>query len=326
MNQEKTFRYNKKIDKQITVASAKVLGVLVKRAIKMKHGEVNHVYKVVTDNGNFLVRIFQYRTWPEEGKLKWIEKQLSKHKIPHAKILYYSRSHEFFKFGFMVTEFLEGPNGNQAEKLRKISLSRAFYETGKILKKVHSIKIKKFGSVPSMGISTPGFVEYKLNSMKSKIGFLERLKAIKPGLYPRIAQNVKQTLLTFNKGFYPVLVHNDANRENAILTPDRGWILVDWDNAYAGAWLEDYADLTYWVNWDRKPTHAKQVHAIIKKNFFKGHGLGGFNLQQIEKIELALHLMKAINMMIYYFNFKHSPKEFRKTKRKLLKLLNNGKV
>lgn len=112
------FRYNKKIDAAVIKAANFALGITIKRSVKMEHGEVNHVYKVITENKNYLVRVFKNKNWPEPDKLPWIEKQLAKYKIPHAKIVYFSKDKRFFPYGFMITEFVEGLNGEQAVEKR----------------------------------------------------------------------------------------------------------------------------------------------------------------------------------------------------------------
>ena len=317
----KLVKYDRKMDSGIATAVAHVLDVRVKKAIKMSHGEVNHVYKIVTGKGTFLARIFKHKSWQENGKLQWIEKQLTEHNIDHAKILYYSKSGKFFPHGFMITEFLEGNNGNEAVKKRQISLSKAFFKTGWALKKVHRIKIKKFGKINNGKGQNVNFIENKLLAVKARIRRLETGNSIKPRLYPLIEKFVIDNLGQFSRSFVPVLNHGDANRENAIYTPKGEWVFIDWDNAYAGAWIEDYTELTYWVDWDRKPAHAKRIHELIRKNFFKGYGSHDFSDEQIQKIEKALHIIKVTNMMQYYHFAKKSPAEFKKTREKLYKML-----
>jgi aminoglycoside phosphotransferase (APT) family kinase protein len=221
----------------------------------------------------------------------------------------------------MITEFLEGCNGNEAVKRKQISFSEAFFKTGQILKKVHGIKIKKFGDICNEHEQSLDFIGNKLKAVKSRIKRLEISKAIKQRLYPVIENIIKDNLRQFNKRFVPVLNHGDANRENAIYTPKGDWVLIDWDNAYAGIWLEDYTELTYWVDWERKSAYAKRIHTLIRKNFFTGYGAHDFTDGQIAKIEKILHIIKTTNMMVYYHFDKKSPDEFKKTRNKLYKLI-----
>lgn len=321
MSKDKHFHYHKGIDRLIVKAVSSAMKVEVKKAVKIKHGEVNHVYKIITSRGNLLARVFKNKNWPAKESLPWIEKQLAKHKIPHAKILYYSRSSKFFPFGFMVTEFIQGPNGNEAVKLGRISFSQAFEKTGKMLRKVHAIKARKFGSINNKQDQYSDFIKFKLLRARNNLKRLESHNLIQRGLYKVVEKQIKETFLPFQKSFFPVLNHADANRENAILSPDGQWVFVDWDNAYFGIWLEDYTELTYWVDWKRKPIHAKRIHALINKNFFKGYGGHQFSQTQIADLEKTLHLIKATNMMIYHWFSKKDQADFKKSKSKFLKLL-----
>lgn len=321
MPRNKTFKYDEKIDALIGPAVEKVLGRVVKNVVKMKQGEVNHVYKIITTKTPLLARVFQYSAWPEPGQLQWIESQLSKHKIPHAKILYYNRGAKFFPHGFMITEFIEGLNGNRAVSLHKMPLPRIFLETGKILKQVHAIKVKKYGSIKYGKGEVKDYLKFKLKQVKNQLGNLYKNKAIERNLYPEISIKLKQGLGSFKNKFFPVLTHSDANRDNMIISRTGKLILVDWDNASAQIWLDDYAELTYWTDWKRNPKAAKQRHELITKNFFKGYGRHNFSPAQIIKIEKCLHIIKAVNMMDYYYHIKQSIQEFKKTKLKLLMLL-----
>jgi aminoglycoside phosphotransferase (APT) family kinase protein len=317
----KLFHYNRKIDGQIKLAVEKVLHVSVKSASKMKHGEVNHVYKIITGHKNYLARVFRNKNWPSSGILPWIERQLIKHRIPHAKIVYYTRGNKFFPYGFMITEFLEGWNGPKAVDLRKISLTKAYQKIGAVLKKVHKIKVKKFGEINHGRGEWKNFLEHKLNEIKFRITTLEEDKAIPPGLFRVIKIKLEETLEPFKNKFFPVLNHGDANRDNAIFTKEGKWVLVDWDNAYFGIWLEDFTELTFWVDWARPQPQAKIRKKLITKNFFKGYGKTEYSLKEIAKMEVGLHIAKCTDMMIYYFYNKKSMTEFRKTKKKLLRLL-----
>jgi len=72
--------------------------------------EGNVAYKLQTIKGNYFIKIFKSATWPEEGKLEWLENKLSEENIKHPKLLYISRDSNMFKFGFALFEYLDGNN------------------------------------------------------------------------------------------------------------------------------------------------------------------------------------------------------------------------
>ena len=317
----KLFHYRKSVDRQVARAVAAVLKVTVDSVVKMRDGEVNHTFRVSTKKGDFLARVFRNRDWPEDGKLLWIERQLRSKRIAHAKIVYYSRSSKFFPYGFMVTQFLDGVNVAMAEQRKMISLSKTFQGIGAELKSIPRIRLKKFGHIGINQGSDSDFLHHCLAKIRRRIKNLEEDKALPKGLYPVVAKKITAIIAPFNHQLRPVLNHGDANRDNVIFTRDHKLVLVDWDNAYAGIWLEDYAELTYWVDWKRSRTLAGRRHGLIRKNFFRGYGHPSFTFQEIEILEEALHLMKTTNMMQYYRFNKKSPTEFRKARTKFFRLL-----
>ena len=322
MPRSKIFRYNKNIDRQVVSAVSSVLNVNAKKAVKMKHGEVNHVYKLIAEKEFFLVRVFKNKDWPETGKLLWIDKQLMVHSIPHAKILYYSRSNKFFPFGFMITQFIGGYNGEQAVEKRQLSLAKTYYNIGKILKKVHAIKIKKFGVVNNGSGNYSNFLKWKLDrDVRRRFTELRATKKFTKEIAIKTEKKVRECLSPFAPKFKPVLNHGDPNRGNCIWSTDKRWILIDWDNAISSTWIEDYTDLTFWADFRKNKSFTTNRLRIFKKNFFLGYGKVEFSRDQLGQIEHGLHIIKCMKLLPYYYFGKKDMGDFYETERKLLKLI-----
>ena len=316
------FYYHKKIDKQVISVAQKILRRRVLDVDKMKHGEVNHVYKITTSRGNVLMRIFKNKRWPEKGKYLWIERQLLKHKIPHAKILYYSRSSAYFPNGLMITEFIEGWNGRVAVEMHKITLAQAYSHIGKILKAVHKISVKKFGLVNNGKGNYSDFLKWKLEKdVHERFKNLKPTKALPEDLLSKIEGRVTECFLPFNKRLKPVLNHGDANRDNGIFSKEGQWILIDWDNARSSTWLDDYSNLTFWADFRQTKDFAKRRLTTLRKSFFKGYGKVPFTQSEIGKIEYGLHIIMCMRPLPYYYFNKKNMKDFETTKRKLIRLL-----
>ena len=73
--------YSEKKSKQIPIALKEVLGLQVNSIKRLKGGEVNHSFRVDTNNGPVIVRVFGYKHWPKEESLRLIEKKLEELKI-----------------------------------------------------------------------------------------------------------------------------------------------------------------------------------------------------------------------------------------------------
>jgi thiamine kinase-like enzyme len=218
----------------------------------------------------------------------------------------------------MITEFINGCDGRRAVKEKKITLAKAFFYIGKSLKEVHKIKIKKFGLIKNGKGENSNFINLKVLTALRR---LFSVKNIENGLAEKIQTVVELNLRSFAFKFEPVLVHSDPARENAIYTPDRKWVLIDWDNATSSTWVEDYADLTFWTDYHTTLSEAKKRKALIRSNFFRGYGKINFKPQEIDKIEHALHILMCVQKLPYYYYTQKNMDGYRYVKNKLSRLL-----
>ncbi len=313
----KPFLYNKSIDQKVVRAATEVLKTSVDSIKKINQGVVNHVYKVSTSTDIFIVKVFRYRYWPEDGKLEWIEKQMRKHHVPHAKVIYYSRASKYFPYGFMVSEYIEGLHGWEAISKHKHSLFDSWKESGKLLKKIHSIHGKKFGHVNNGEGSEKNFITYESNIAKEKLDALVKQKRIGKEMAHSITATAEKILRPFEKRFKPVLVHGDASRDNSILSTDGKFILIDWDNAKLSIPLWDFFVLTSWMpvmpKWKNKATRTK-----AKQAFFRGYGSTDFTQEEIKQIEPGIHLLFYAGLLKFY-----TEKGQKYYERRILKMIKN---
>jgi aminoglycoside phosphotransferase (APT) family kinase protein len=317
------FPYNKSIDKKIKIAVAKVLNTKVLSAHKIKSGEINHVYKISTSKGFFVARVFRYHDWPENGKLEWIEKQLSKLKVPHAKMVYYSKSKTFFPNGFMISEFIPGIDGTKAVKKKIISEYELYYKFGELSSKIHKIKVKKFGLINSGKGTRKNYIDAQLIRAKKILNSLTKKKAFETNPYSEVKKVVIDTLKAYERKIQPRLFHGDMSETNTIVTKNKNIILIDWDNAQSGFWLSDFIELSrrqmFEKSWNTNP---KRMQAA-RKAFFKGYGKIPFSSSEILVLENTLQMLRQLWQMNYYYFDNVNLKRFKETKRIFLALLKN---
>lgn len=313
----KQFTYKKSIDTKVIKAASQILDTPIISSKKINQGITNHVYKIESQKGKFLVKVFRNKHWPEDGKLEWIEKQLRKHKVPHAKMVYYSRENKYFRYGLMITEFIDGLNGWDAIKKKRHSLVESWKESGKILGKIHAIKGRKFGHIKNGAGEEKSFVIYELKKTKKKLGELVKLKVLSETMAKTLVIKASQTLKPFNMRFKPVLIHGDASRDNSIVTNSGKFILIDWDNATFSVALADYTRMTSWMSvmprWKNETTRIK-----AKQAFLQGHGNIGFTQKEIEAIEPAMHIIFFISLLKF-----HIERKEKYHSRRVLKMLKN---
>ncbi|MEJ0020976.1 MAG: aminoglycoside phosphotransferase family protein [Candidatus Doudnabacteria bacterium] len=319
------FPYKKSIDSKVVKAASEILGVPVISSSRLKGGVVNYVYKLKTAERTVVVKVFRNRFWPEDGKLQWIEKQFAKHKVPHAKMIYYSRNNKYFLFGLMISEYVAGLNAMEAVKKGVHTMADSYKATGNLLKRVHKIKLKKFGQINYGKGTDSNFINREL---KKATGLIEKLihhKNLKHEILNKFISAVRNGLEPFKKRFKPVLIHGDATRDNSILANNGEFILIDWDNAKSNIALWDYFVLTSW--WPigpefKNPAKKKE----LKQAFFDGYGRSGFTNDEIEHIEPAIHLLIYAAVMDFFLFNKKDYKSFGQTRKQFEHIIRKIKI
>ena len=97
-------KYTPKMDKDLVEIVETLRKCKVIRITKFANGSMNHVFKVETDRGAIVARIFAKKDFPDCRKLLWIHKTLLKRNISVPKILYCSKEQTPFRYGFMLLE------------------------------------------------------------------------------------------------------------------------------------------------------------------------------------------------------------------------------
>ena len=305
-------------------AVADLTGAPVLSVERMPVGEVNRVYKVETSaSAAFVVKVFRYPDWPEDGKLLCVERRLAEHNVPHPRLLHATRDDNTFPHGFSVTEYVRGRDCAAALAGGSLSIEDYCRGVGALLNKVHAVGFARFGYVGNCEGTDEDFVEAKL-----AYEVHDRLREVDPEALPaaadisrRVEDKVRRLLSPYAGRFAPVLVHGDAAPRNAILTDDRQFVLADWDEAAAGIGREDYARLTYLLfhAHDSRRPDAEAVRAV-RDAFFGGYGETGFGAGEVASVVDALHTVQAADHLAYYFKTGNTA-AFEKTKALLVSLL-----
>ncbi len=315
------YAYKKIIDTRIGPAVSQVLGVTVISAEKIKSGEINHVYKITTERKAYVARVFRYKKWPEDGKLEWIEKQLTKLRIPHAKLLYYSRESTYFPNGFMVSEFVEGMSGKEAVLRGLISETELYRQFGTLAKQFHQVRIQKFGAVNLGKGVYDNFTHMQILGVRKILNMLTKHTALPTNPYGQVEALINNTLTKHQALIRPCLLHGDMSETNTIVTPKKAIVLIDWDNARAGFWLADFIELSRrqlfdptWKNSPKRMTGARNA-------FLKGYGKTPFTPRELKALEHTLQVIRQIWQMNYYYFDNVDKKKFAEVKRVFYKLL-----
>jgi len=307
------WEYSEKKSKQVSIALEQALGLQSNSIKRLKGGEVNHSFKVNTNNGPVIVRVFGYKHWPEEDKLRLIEKKLDELKIRQSKIIYFDRSKKYFKYGFMVGEWVDGVPGDEAIRKELVTRPEITKQTAKILKKVHTIKFKRFGKPPfKKNGGTKDFSDFVLSfDSKNNLGKLVKDQLIPNNLIESGANLLKDLLNKVDFAIEPVMIHGDTTPENVIWTK-KGLVLIDWDGAKASSWVYDVAWITYWSG------------EKMLKPFFKGYGAKNIKMSNFRLLENIFHLALCLELLSYYAYSIKNEKALKFTIKKLKKIIKNS--
>src|SRR5262245_12070847 len=314
-------------DSLIKRAVESVLNTVVMDSTKMTRGQVNYTYKVETKDCPFIVKVFK-RDWPEDGKLPWIEQQLTHYKIPHAKLIYYSRDDSYFPHGFTISEYIEGQNALDAIAGGSLPLDAYCSEIGVLLRGVHQIPAHQYGYIGNgSGGMYSSFIEHKLiHEVQERLWEVEETGLLEKDIYRRIEGKVIRQLGPFEYRFKPVLIHADPVPKNAIWTTDHRLILIDWDEAIAGAWIADFTQLTYWHYYSNFLGGTEDsMKNQVRDSFFRGYGELGFGIEEIAVMESALHIIHSVDLLPFYQREKNM-EAFKRTRDRLMVLLEQNQA
>lgn len=320
---EPYLEYSEDIDKKIIKAIKDDLHVHVLSSDRLTGGEFNYSYKITTENGVWIARVFRERNSPTDSKLEWIEKQLSAHQISHAKMIYYSRNQKHFPYGYMVQEFIQGYNGFDAIMQNNISFEEFFNREARLLQKIHSIQTQKFGEIHANGIAEyDTYYELKHATYEKIHSKLNQMDDLYSKVHDKVLTYV-QRLEKYSPNLNACLLHGDPPPGNAIITKTDEIVLIDWDNAISSSWIDEYAGLVIGgaFMW-QSPIAEEERIQLIQKAFSNNYKGVDFDDPTLIEIIDILRVLKSYGGLAVHF-FQHEDMElYQKAKLRLLTLLN----
>ncbi len=307
--------------KQVKIAVSKALGVEVISVKRVIQGEISYAFKVMTRRGVVLAKVLKFKGWPDVPALIKVGKLLSKHQIPHPMVLYFAKHKAYFPHGLLIQKYIEGEDCHKAILSGKISFVRYHYLLGKLLRKLHGIRLKRFGRLSKPLAKGTTYYDIRLKHLIKHLDEFNGTALLPSGLRNELLVRVGPGLKLVSEICSPVLTHGDATPDNCILTPQGELALIDWDNSKASAWLEDFTWLTYCGSHMTSLGSLEKRSKIIWREFFRGYGRAGITKEDIKEIEYSLHLLKAVSHLGYHYFAQRNERAFKQTLAKLKRLL-----
>jgi aminoglycoside phosphotransferase (APT) family kinase protein len=306
-------------EEAVRAAASSVLGAEVGAVGRLPFGNINEVFRVESAGRAYVVKVFRDAGWPEAGKLSWVESQLTRRGVPHARMIHYTRDASSFPHGFSVCEFVEGENCKGALREGRLTPEAFCERAGSLLKSVHAISVPRYGYVGAGEGTGDDFVGQLL-----ACEVFDNLRKIDDGtspaetLRPLFEGGVESVLRRYESRFRPVLVHGDCTPKNGLLDAEGRFLFVDWDEAFAGVAVWDYASLTYWYSYILKGGGGRARE--FRDAFFRGYGEMGFDRHELREIERALHATQAAGSLSYLYTVGDAA-DYRRTREILLHML-----
>jgi aminoglycoside phosphotransferase (APT) family kinase protein len=195
------------------------------------------VYILSTKKGKFVVRI----PLKDKNKIKlqtWVCRRWDVLGVPVPEPV-------IVKKDYMIETFIEGKDIS-ATKLTQKQRDSFFYELGKYLKKMHSVKTKEYGYFKSEGVG-------KYKNWHSFIGddFLTNLKTcveknrISTGMAAELISHYTQNKDYLKKFNSPRLLHSDLSPDNLMAKNGNFSGIIDVADAFSGDPMYDIAGIFY---------------------------------------------------------------------------------
>lgn len=252
----------------------------------------NSVYRIDTELQSYIFKIYKSR-WPEDGKLLFVDKKLSEHGIPHAKIFAYHRENTDFSNGYLIEECLPGITADRLA-LSKIETIELFEKLGALVSKIHQIKLTGYGYIGGGVAAWSKFSEFMYNSFDECTNNLLSHNLVERVELEAIWYEIYQRLKICDT-YPPVLCHTDLSDKNILVNKDN-ITLIDWDDAYSLCWIADIACLTLWMK------QEYGGNAEVYKTAFLDNYRTEYDMNVFYKTENLLHVRYGLENLNYFID------------------------
>jgi len=304
--------------KKVTLALSGVTRQQVYDCVRAGEGEVNKVYIIEVMGGEkYVLKVFRWRHWPEDDKIRWLEMQLSGSGVVFPKTLFYTREQKIFPYGFMVSEFVDGDLGKVAIAQGKIGFIEFHKHLANLLNELHKVEVAKYGVIGFGKGEQMSLVNYQMDVIRTRWMKVSTVVRLDVGL-GEIEERVKSVLENNVKELMPVVNHGDATPDNVIVAKNGELVLIDWDGAVADAWIRDFAWITYFGSHMTVEGSLGVRQQKLRQVFVDARGC---DYQAYIDLENAYHIIQAIDLLPYYYFDQQNASAFNRTVDRLAVLL-----
>ncbi|MBD3919302.1 aminoglycoside phosphotransferase family protein [Paenibacillus sp. PR3] len=256
----------------------------------------NKVYKIIANGKPYIFKTYKQRTWPEDGKLAYVNRQLIEHHIRCAKLIVFDRSDPYFETGYLIEEYVPGTNA--ALIAFDLESGSEFYaKLARLVSQVHAIRVRNYGYIGSGEAGYTSFSAFMSDNYDDISNAL-----ICHGLFEQSRLNLlKEQImarLRLCDNLPSVLNHGDLSTKNVMIDAQGELTLIDWDDAMSYNWMAELARLTYWMKFQY---NDQQVYNTFRSSFL-AHYTTDYNAIDFEDFEHAYHIWIGLDHLNYYVN------------------------
>lgn len=262
---------------------------------KIENVPNNSVYKILVDTKPYIFKIYNQRTWPEDGKLIYINQQLIANHIGCAKIITFDRSDSFFHTGYVLEECLPGITADRMVFNSETGME--FYKKlALLISKIHRIHIENYGYIGSGIASYSSFVECMNDKYDEIAEALITKKCFERNRLLEMKTKVMNRLRLCNH-LPSVLNHGDLSTKNVMMDKHGELTLIDWDDAMSYNWIADLSRMTYWMKF-----HYNDDEYAMYRNTFMEQYSTDCSKSDFDAFENTFHVWIGLDHLNYYAN------------------------
>ncbi|MDF2647983.1 MAG: Phosphotransferase enzyme family [Paenibacillus sp.] len=279
---------------QIRRKAEELLNAKVDDIEKLENVTNNSVYKFFCKKP-YIFKIFKQRTWPEDGKLIFVNNKLIENQINCAKIIAFDRNDSYFQNGFLLEEYVPGVNADHIVFDLK-SGKELYKKLALLVSKIHRIHIDNYGYIGSGVAGYTSFIDF----MNDKYDEITNVLINKKLFEKKSLLEIKKPIidrLRLCESLPSVLNHGDLSTKNVMIEEDGSLTLIDWDDAMSYNWIADIARMTYWMKFKYNDQEYEKY-----RNTFLEHYSAANKQSDFDTFEKTFHVWIGLDHLNFYAN------------------------
>lgn len=255
----------------------------------------NTVYSFESTSGQYIIKFYKSRYWPENGKIPFVYRTLKSNNIPCAELIAFNRENENIPNGYLIESMVQGTAADKIS-FSKQQETELYVKLAGAVSDIHKIPIKNFGYIGCGEADYDSILSFFEDEFDDRASELLEIKAFTDAEMQKMKAVFFDVLAHFDD-LPPVLCHGDLSKKNIIVRDSGDIVLIDWDDAMAYNWMADISRLTFWM----KMNYNAQDHRLFR-NTFLGNYQTNYRKAEFDTFEKAFHIYVALDSLAYFID------------------------